>query len=124
MPLDKFRKNYLFIYTVLICNNIANYLVSMGVTDLYLSAGLEEPRLILGIVPWTAEIAATLTLMFPLFLFAELGPIDDFDSWRQVLKFAGMNIRQRQSGRFVGQNRITHKGRPHRSRASGPLARY
>jgi len=65
---------YIFIYTVLICNNIANYVVSMGVTDLYLSAGMRETRLVLGFIPWSAEIAATLTLMFPLFLFAEVGP--------------------------------------------------
>jgi len=65
---------YIFIYTVLICNNVANYMVSMGVTNLYLSAGMKETRLLLGFIPWSAEIAATLTLMFPLFLFAELGP--------------------------------------------------
>lgn len=68
------RFPYLFIYTVLICNNIANYLVSKGVTDLYLASGLGESRMLLGFIPWSAEIAATLTLMFPLFLFAELGP--------------------------------------------------
>ena len=45
-------------------------------------------------------------------LFAELGPIRDFQSWRQVLKFAGLNLRERQSGRYVGQTKITHKGRP------------
>lgn len=68
------RFPYLFIYTVLICNNIANYLVSMGMTDLYLSSGMQDAGLILGFIPWSAEIAATLTLMFPLFLFAEVGP--------------------------------------------------
>ena len=67
-------KPYIFIYTVLICNNIANYLVSMGMTDLYLSAGLKETRMLLGFIPWSAEVAATLTLMFPLFLLAEVGP--------------------------------------------------
>lgn len=45
-------------------------------------------------------------------LFAELGPIDDFQSWRQILKFAGMNLRERKSGRYVGLTKITHKGRP------------
>jgi putative hemolysin len=68
------RFPYIFIYTVLICNNIANYVVSMGVTELYLSAGMHETRMMLGFIPWSAEIAATLTLMFPLFLFAEVGP--------------------------------------------------
>ncbi|MBN2164377.1 MAG: DUF21 domain-containing protein [Pontiellaceae bacterium] len=68
------RNPYLFIYTVLICNNIANYVVSMGMTDVYLSTGLRESRMLLGFIPWSAEIAATLTLMFPLFLLAEVGP--------------------------------------------------
>ena len=44
--------------------------------------------------------------------FAELGPLNHFQSWRQVLKFAGLNLRERQSGRYVGQTKISHKGRP------------
>lgn len=68
------RFPYLFIYTVLICNNITNYVVAMGVTDLYLSSGMQGTRMVMGFIPWSAEIAATLTLMFPLFLFAEVGP--------------------------------------------------
>ena len=78
---------YIFIYTVLICNNIANYMVSMGMTDLYLSAGLKETRMLLGFVPWSAEVAATLTLMFPLFLFAELGPKNLFRKKADVLMY-------------------------------------
>ena len=86
------RFPYIFIYTVLICNNIANYIVSMGVTDLYLSAGLNETRLVLGFIPWSAEIAATLTLMFPLFLFAEVGPKNLFrkQADRLMYRISGM----------------------------------
>lgn len=78
---------YIFIYTVLICNNIANYVVSMGVTDLYLSTGLRETRLLLGFIPWSAEIAATLTLMFPLFLLAEVGPKNMFRKRADTLMY-------------------------------------
>ncbi len=81
------RLPYLFIYTVLICNNIANYVVSMGVTELYLSAGLQETRMVLGFIPWSAEIAATLTLMFPLFLFAEVGPKNLFRKKAETLMY-------------------------------------
>ena len=68
------RYPYLLIYTVLIGNNVANFMLSKEVTDFYLSAGMEKSRLLLGFIPWSAEMAATLTLMFPLFLFAEVGP--------------------------------------------------
>ncbi len=65
---------YIFIFTVLIGNNIAVFLLSKEVTDLYLGGGMEAGRLLLGFIPWNAETAATLTLMFPLFLFAEVAP--------------------------------------------------
>jgi transposase len=73
--------------------------------ELYAKARCDDPRL-------PAPQHRVVTASGLARLFAELGPIDDFDSWRQVLKFAGMNLRQRQSGRYTGQNRITHKGRP------------
>jgi CBS domain containing-hemolysin-like protein len=85
---------YLFIYTVLICNNVANYLVSKGVTDIYLEAGLRQTRLVLGFIPWSAELAATLTLMFPLFLFAELGPKNLFRKKADVLMYRLSGILQ------------------------------
>ncbi len=68
------RYPYIFIYTVLIGNNIAVYMVSKATTDLYLGAGLSAGGMLLGFIPWNAETAATLTLMFPLFLLAEVGP--------------------------------------------------
>ena len=82
--------------------------------ELYLSARRDDPRL-------PAPEPAVVTAAGLARLFAELGPIDDFESWRQILKFAGMNIRQRQSGRYVGQNRITHKGRPQLRRVAMQL---
>ncbi|MFA7257337.1 MAG: CNNM domain-containing protein, partial [Kiritimatiellales bacterium] len=66
---------YLFIFTVLIGHNIAVYLVSRSVTQLYLNAGFSGPvHTVLGFIPWNAETAATLTLMLPLFIFAEIIP--------------------------------------------------
>lgn len=73
--------------------------------ELYTSARREDPRL-------PAPVHRVVTACGLARLFAEVGPLDDFDSWRQVLKFGGLNLRERKSGRFVGQNKITHKGRP------------
>jgi putative hemolysin len=61
------RDPHRFIFTVLISNNIANYLLSREVTRLYS-----------GAILWNAETAATLTLMIPLFIFGELIPKNIF----------------------------------------------
>ena len=45
-------------------------------------------------------------------LLAETGPLGDFTNWRMVMRYAGLNIRMRQSGKYSGQNKITKKGRP------------
>ncbi len=68
------RNPLVFVFTVLIGNNVAVYLLSKLVTDRYLDCGLNSGGMVLGFIPWNAEIAATLTLMFPLFIFAEVGP--------------------------------------------------
>jgi CBS domain containing-hemolysin-like protein len=83
---------HIFIFTVLIGNNIATFLLSKEVTDLFLASGLEAGNLLLGIIPWNAETAATLTLMFPMFLLAEVGPKNVFRKQADVLmyRFAGL----------------------------------
>lgn len=81
------RYPYLFIYTVLIGNNIAVFLVSKATTDLYLNAGLGSGGRLFGFIPWNAETAATLTLMFPLFLLAEVGPKNLFRKKADVLMY-------------------------------------
>lgn len=45
-------------------------------------------------------------------IVAETGPLSDFSTWRQLLRFAGLNLRERQSGYFRGQTRVSKKGRP------------
>lgn len=78
---------YLFIYTMLIGNNITVFMITKEVTDLYMSTGMENERLLLGFIPWTAEMAATLTLMFPLFLLAELWPKNFFRKRADTLMY-------------------------------------
>jgi transposase len=42
---------------------------------------------------------------------AETGPLNDFSSSRKLMRYAGFNLRTRQSGMFQGQNKISKKGR-------------
>jgi len=45
-------------------------------------------------------------------LLGETGPLGDFANWRMLMRYGGLNIRMRQSGKYQGQNRITKRGRP------------
>jgi putative hemolysin len=85
------RNSHIFIFTVLIGNNIAVYLLSKEVTGLYLGGGMAGGSLF-GYIPWNAEMVATLTLMFPLFILAEVGPKNLFRKKADVLMYrlAGM----------------------------------
>ena len=44
-------------------------------------------------------------------LAAEMGPLDDFPSWRAAMKYAGLNLRVRQCGRYKGKTKLSKKGR-------------
>jgi transposase len=44
-------------------------------------------------------------------IHGETGPLDDFESIRQLRKYAGMNPRLRESGRMRGARRLSKKGR-------------
>lgn len=44
-------------------------------------------------------------------VLAETGPLKDFQTWSQLLRYAGMNLCERQSGTMVGQRHISKKGR-------------
>ncbi len=44
-------------------------------------------------------------------IIAETGPISDFKSWRKLMRFAGFNLCERQSGKYRGKTRISKKGR-------------
>lgn len=45
-------------------------------------------------------------------LLGETGPLSDYRSWRQLLRMAGLNLRERKSGKFVGLVKIARTGRP------------
>lgn len=44
-------------------------------------------------------------------LFAEIGPPSDFSSWRQLMRYAGLNLLERQSGKYRGKTKISRRGR-------------
>jgi len=45
-------------------------------------------------------------------LLGEAGPLSAYTSWRQLLRMGGVNLRERKSGTYVGQTKITRAGRP------------
>ncbi len=65
----------------------------------------DDPR----IPPPTAGVISEKYLAL---LVAETGPIGDFQNWRQLMRYGGLNIRMRQSGKYTGKNRISKKGSP------------
>ena len=44
-------------------------------------------------------------------LFAEIGPPSDFSSWRQLMRYAGLNLLERQSGKYRGKTKLSRRGR-------------
>jgi len=52
-------------------------------------------------------------------ILAETGPLSDFDSIEQLMRYAGLNIRERKSGYYTGNNQISKKGRSDLRRVLG-----
>lgn len=44
-------------------------------------------------------------------LIAETGSLSDFKHYRQLLKYTGLNLREKSSGKYVGELKITKRGR-------------
>lgn len=44
-------------------------------------------------------------------IIGETGPMKDFDHYFQIIRFSGLSLRQKQSGKFRGKNKISKKGR-------------
>jgi transposase len=53
-------------------------------------------------------VVTTLTLAR---IVAETGPLSDFTSTRKIMRFAGLNLRERQSGKYRGKTKLSKKGR-------------
>ena len=44
-------------------------------------------------------------------VIAETGPLNDFKNTAQIIKYAGLNIKLKQSGKYKGKDKISKKGR-------------
>lgn len=44
-------------------------------------------------------------------LIGESGPLTDFDHWRELLHYCGLNLYERESGTYKGETKISKKGR-------------
>jgi transposase len=44
-------------------------------------------------------------------IVAETGPVNDFDTLRKFMRYAGLNLREKQSGTYRGKDRLSKKGR-------------
>lgn len=64
-----------------------------------------------GALPRLDEAVSGVTLFNMARLIGETGPLGDFPSRRALLRYAGLNIRERKSGTYRGHNRISKKGR-------------
>lgn len=83
--------------------------------SLYESARLEDPTL----PPPLANVVSVTTLAR---IFAQTGPLRDFGTWRQLLRLAGLNLCERQSGRYRGLTKISRRGRPQLRRILNVMA--
>ena len=86
----------IFVFTMLIFQNLFNYMSASYVTNYYLKTGVagEKLTLLYNFIPWSAEIVATLTLLFPLFIFAEISPKNLFRIKADVLMYKFVRLQK------------------------------
>lgn len=73
---------------------------------------LGERLKVRGELPPIDEAVDGITLFNLARVVGQTGPLSDFASKRQLLRYAGMNLRERESGTYKGQTRLSKKGRP------------
>lgn len=71
---------------------------------LYQEARLDDPKL-----PQAEK--GVITTFHLARIIAETGPISDFSDLRKLVRYAGLNLREKQSGTYRGKTRISKKGR-------------
>lgn len=72
--------------------------------ELYEAARRADPKLPAGV----KGVVSDLNLAR---IVAESGPLSDFPKARQLVRFAGLNLRERVSGKYRGKTKISKKGR-------------
>jgi putative hemolysin len=82
-----------FIFSMLVGHNLSVYIASVTATAMFAAMiDADHPRLILGFLPWTPDIAATMTLTPLFFIFAEVGPKDLFRTRSNSLMYAAADL--------------------------------
>jgi putative hemolysin len=83
-----------YVFMTLICQNIFVYLTSTLVTNYYVKSGVAGEKMIFlwNFFPWSAEVAATVSLIFPLFIFAEVGPKNLFLNYADTLMYKTVKL--------------------------------
>ena len=54
-------------------------------------------------------------------IIAETGPLDDFSKVSKLVRYAGLNLRERQSGKYRGRTKLSKKGRVLLRKAIGQI---
>jgi transposase len=65
-----------------------------------------------GEMPAIDEVVEGISLFNLARVVGQTGPLEDFRTARQLLRYAGMNLRERESGTYRGKTRLSKKGRP------------
>jgi len=58
-----------------------------------------------------AEIPRVVTTFYLARIVAETGPLSDFQTVKQLFKYAGLDLQVRQSGKFKGKTKLSKRGR-------------
>ena len=43
-------------------------------------------------------------------IIGETGPFEDFNHYQQIIRFSGLSLKQRQSGKYKGKDKVSKKG--------------
>ncbi len=87
------RDSQIFIFTILIGNNLAIYIASEEMTKFFTQTYGSNTDFIWGFIPWSAETMATLALLLPFFFIGELFPKTLFRHKSHILYFLTPVIR-------------------------------
>jgi transposase len=78
--------------------------IAQAMIDLVRQLREEDPR----IPPSTPGVISDKNIAR---LLGETGPLHEFTGWRTVMRYGGLNICMRKSGKYQGRNKISKKGR-------------
>lgn len=72
--------------------------------ELYAQARFLDPKL-------PESVKGLITTFHLARIISETGPLSDFDNCRKLMRYAGLNLCERKSGKYIGKIKISKKGR-------------